>query len=279
MSDEQMTTESQDNPETTDQSSGSVLGSGTVGDNQNWRDALPEELKNDPTLQNINDIESLAKTAVHQQKMIGSRIPLPKNEEEKAELYSKLGRPEEPNKYEVDVPQDYQQYFREEGINEFKNVAHKIGLNNEQVKALMDFQIAQINHEVENQGNNLNVQREEVEQTLKQEWGFDYDKNVRAAQRALQVYGDEDMLELMNTEAGNHPALIRMFAKLGSEVTEDMAKNTQNNRLAVSPIDAKQEIEQIMSDTKGPYFDANHKDHKATVEKMRQLHEKAFGNS
>ncbi len=45
MSDEQMTTESQDNPETTDQSSGSVLGSGTVGDNQNWRDTLPEELK------------------------------------------------------------------------------------------------------------------------------------------------------------------------------------------------------------------------------------------
>ena len=109
MSDEQMTTESQDNPETTDQSSGSVLGSGTVGDNQNWRDTLPEELKNDPTLQNINDVESLAKTAVHQQKMIGNRIPMPKNDEEKAELYSKLGRPDEPKNYEVDVPQDFQE--------------------------------------------------------------------------------------------------------------------------------------------------------------------------
>jgi len=279
MSDEQMTTESQDNPETTDQSSGSVLGSGTVGDNQNWRDTLPEELKNDPTLQNINDVESLAKTAVHQQKMIGNRIPMPKNDEEKAELYSKLGRPDEPKNYEVDVPQDYQEYFREESMNEFRNVAHKIGLNNEQVKALMDFQIAEINHEVENRGSQLNVQREEVEQTLKQEWGFDYDKNVRAAQRALQVYGDNDVLELMNTEAGNHPALIRMFAKLGGEVTEDMAKNTQNNRLAVSPIDAKQEIQQVMSDPNHPYFHAEHREHLEAVEKMRQLHEKAFGNS
>ena len=83
----------------------------------------------------------------------------------------------------------------------------------------------------------------------------------------------------MNTEAGNHPALIRMFAKLGGEVTEDMAKNTQNNRLAVSPIDAKQEIQQIMSDSKHPYFDAGHREHLEAVEKMRQLHEKAFGNS
>ena len=279
MSDEQMTTESQDNPETTDQSSGSVLGSSTVGDNQNWRDALPEELKNDPTLQNINDVESLAKTAVHQQKMIGNRIPLPKNDEEKAELYSKLGRPDEPKNYEVDVPQDYKEYFREESMNEFRNVAHKIGLNNEQVKALMDFQIAEINHEVENRGSQINVQREEVEQTLKQEWGFDYDKNIRAAHRALQVYGDNDVLELMNTEAGNHPALIRMFANLGSEVTEDMAKNTLNNRLAVSPLAARQEIQQVMNDPNHPYFNATHREHLEAVEKMRQLHEKAFGNS
>jgi hypothetical protein len=84
MSDEQMTTESQDNPVATEPITNSVLGSSTVGDNQNWRDTLPEELKNDPTLQNLNDVESLAKTVIHQQKMIGSRIPMPKNDEEKA---------------------------------------------------------------------------------------------------------------------------------------------------------------------------------------------------
>ena len=123
------------------------------------------------------------------------------------------------------------------------------------------------------------VQKEEAETALKQEWGFEYDKNVRAAQRALQVYGDNDILELMNTEAGNHPAVIKLFARLGQEVTEDMAKNTQNNRLSVSPLDAKQEIEKIMSDPKHPYFDAGHREHKAAIEQMRQLHEKVFGNA
>jgi|TARA_R100001460_G_scaffold97281_5_gene139812 hypothetical protein len=278
MADETMTTEPTDSPQT-EQNSESVLGSGSVGENQNWRDSLPEELKNDPTLQNYKDVESLAKTVVHQQKMIGSRIPIPKTEEEKTELYSKLGRPEEPGKYEVAVPEDYQQFFREESMNEFRSVAHKIGLNNEQVQALMDFQINEINHEMQGADTQLNSQREEIEQNLKQEWGYDYDKNVKAAQRAVQVYGDAEVQELLNGELGNNPALIKMFARLGKEVTEDMAQNTQNNTLSVSPLDAKQEIANIMNNPKHPYFDGRHREHKDAVEKMRQLHEKAFGTS
>ena len=269
---ENATTETQDNSSTE-----SVLGSG-VGENQDWRDSLSDELRNDPTLQNHKDVESLAKTVVHQQKMIGNRIPLPKTDEEKTELYSKLGRPEDAANYEVQVPETHQKYFRDESVDEFKNVAHKIGLNNEQVNALMDFQLAQIDNELQLQGSSLNVQKEEVEASLKKEWGFDYDKNLRSAQRALQVYGDDEVRALMDTEVGNNPAVIKMFARLGKDVTEDMAQNTQNNGLNVSPLDAKQEIQKIMEDSKHPYYHAGHRDHKAAVEQMRQLHEKVFGN-
>ena len=174
MADEQTTTEVADNPEpATEQNSESVLGSG-ISDNQtqtDWKSSLPEDLRNEPTLQNLNDVESLAKTVVHQQKMIGNRIPLPKTEEEKTELYTKLGRPEEPGKYEVSVPEDLQQYFREESMNEFRNVAHKIGLNNEQVQALMDFQVNEINHEMQGTDARITAERNEVEESLKQEWG------------------------------------------------------------------------------------------------------------
>ena len=50
----------------------------------------------------------------------------------------------------------------------------------------------------------------------------------------------------MNGEAGNNPAVIKLFARLGAEVTEDMTQNTQNNNLAVSALDARQEIESVM---------------------------------
>ena len=105
MAEQPMTTE-QDNLVTDN----TVLGS-SESDNQtnDWRENLPEELKNDPTLQNINDPESAAKTLIHQQKMMGNRIPIPKTDEEKAELYTKLGRPESADKYEVQVADEYKQ--------------------------------------------------------------------------------------------------------------------------------------------------------------------------
>jgi len=268
MSDEQMTTN--DNPVQEEVST--ILGSGS--DNQDWRSSLPDELKNDATLQNFKDIESLAKTVVHQQKVLGSRIPLPKTDEERNELYNKLGRPEDPNQYKINIPQDYQQYFKKENLDEFKNVAHKNGLNNEQVQALLEYQMNSIKYELDNEPAIMSAQKQESEQILKQEWGYDYDKNVRAAERALSVYGDDEIRDLIqNSNAGNNPAVIKFFARLGQEITEDMAKNTQNNRLAVSPLDAKEEINKIMSDTNHPY----HKGDQIAVEKMRQLHEKAFG--
>ena len=144
MSDEQMTTN--DNP--VQEQVSTVLGSGS--DNQDWKSSLSDDLKNDATLQNFKDVESLAKTVVHQQKVLGSRIPLPKTDEEYNELYTKLGRPEDPSKYETNIPQDYQEYFKKENLDEFKNVAHKIGLNNNQVNALLDYQMSSIKHEMEN---------------------------------------------------------------------------------------------------------------------------------
>jgi len=271
MSDTQTTTN--DNPvQEQQQEVSTILGSG--GDNQDWRSTLPDELKNDATLQNFKDIESLAKTVVHQQKVLGSRIPLPKSEQEYNELYNKLGRPEDPNKYEIKISQDYEQYFKKENLDEFKNVAHKIGLNNQQVNALIDYQTNSIKYEMENEPAMIAAQKNETEQVLKQEWGYDYDKNVRAATRALEVYGDDELRDMIsNTSAGNNPAVIKFFARLGQEVTEDMAKNTQNNRLAVSPLDAKEEINKIMLDGNHPY----HKGDQMAVEKMRQLHEKAYG--
>ena len=82
---------------------------------------ISEDLKNDPTLSNFKDVESLAKTVVHQQKVLGSRIPLPKTDEERNELYNKLGRPEDPSKYEVNIPNEMAEFMPKEDIEQFVN--------------------------------------------------------------------------------------------------------------------------------------------------------------
>ena len=274
MADEQTTTN--DNPVEEAVQSSTILGSGS--DNQeDWRSSLPDELKNDATLQNFKDVESLAKTVVHQQKVLGSRIPIPKTDEEKSELYTKLGRPESGEAYEFTIPETHKSHFNEDQVKEFRNVAHQIGLNNDQTKALIDFQVKSVDHELQRRSTDLSVAKRDTEDLLKKEWGYDYDKQVRNAERALNVYGDDEIKQLMESDAGNNPAVIKMFARLGAEVTEDMAKNTQNNSLATSPLDAQSEIDNIFSDPKDAYHDNMHKDHLNRVEYMRQLHEKRFG--
>ena len=259
---EQTTTEANPTPEVAPQpvAQETVLGP-SESDNQDWKSTLSEDLRNDPTLKNFKDVESLAKTVVHQQKQMGNRIPIPKTPEEHMEVYNKLGRPETADKYEVAVPETHTEYIGEDQINQFKNVAHNIGLNNEQVKQLIDFQVKNIDAQAQRYQTDIAVQKQHTEESLKKEWGHEYDMNVRNARRALQVYGDPEITELMNGEAGNIPAVVKMFARLGKDVTEDMAQNTQNNNLATSPLDAQQEITDIMDDGEHPYHNGKHREH------------------
>ena len=262
------------------QEASTFLGSEGSSDNlsNDWKSQLPDDLANDPTLQNFKSPADLAKTVVHQQKQLGSRIPMPKSDEERSELYSKLGRPDEAGGYEIKIQDGMESYFGEADLNEFRNVAFQLGLSQDQVAGLIDYQHKAIGNSLENEPDMLKAQAQETIASMKQEWGYDYDRNMRAANRAIAVYGDDEIRNLINnTSAGNDPAVIKMFARIGETITEDMAQNTQNNSLAVSPLDAKEEIAQIYANPKHPYFDASNPEHKSAVARMQQLHEKAYG--
>ena len=72
---------------------------------EDWRSAIPEDLQNDPSLANIQDVASLAKGYVHAQHMVGAdKVAIPTRETTPEELdafYNKLGRPESVDGYEV----------------------------------------------------------------------------------------------------------------------------------------------------------------------------------
>jgi len=246
-------------------------------DNQDWREGLSEELRADPTLASINDTESAAKTLIHQQKMMGSRIPIPKNDEEMSELYTKLGRPEKPEGYEVEVPTGYEQYYPEEMMNSFKQTGHDLGLSPKQMQGLVEWQKGSVDYQMNQEqtaGDSMGVQTEEV---LKKEFGANYNKSLSAAQRALRVYGTPELQQkLADPRYGNDPDLIRLLANAGKDITEDSAQGTANNSLVMSPLDAKMKIEQINGDKSNAYWDATSPKHQDAQEEMRQLFDKAY---
>ena len=245
--------------------------------NQDWREGLSEELRADPTLASINDTESAAKTLIHQQKMMGNRIPIPKTDEEMSELYTKLGRPETADGYEVDVPSGYEKYYPEEMMSSFKQTGHDLGLSPKQMQGLVEWQKGSVDYQMNQEqiaGDTQGVQTEEV---LRKEFGANYDKQLSSAQRALRVYGTPELQQkLSDPRYGNDPDLIRLLANAGKDITEDSARGTANNSLVMSPLDAKMRIEKINGDKSNAYWDSTNPKHQEAQEEMRQLFDKAY---
>jgi hypothetical protein len=244
--------------------------------NQDWREALPEDLRADPTLASINDTESAAKTLIHQQKMMGNRIPIPKTDEEMSELYTKLGRPETADGYEVDVPSGYEKYYPEEMMSSFKQTGHDLGLSPKQMQGLVEWQKGSVDYQMNQEqiaGDTQGVQTEEV---LRKEFGANYDKQLTSAQRALRVYGTPELQQkLADPRYGNDPDLIRLLANAGKDITEDSARGTANNSLVMSPMDARQQIDQIQGDRSHAYWDNKNPKHMDALTEMEQLYAKA----
>ena len=74
-----------------------------VGDFEEMRKTLPAELQNNETIKNSKSFTSLAEQLVNSQKLIGSKVSIPKDGDEKGwnEFYGKLGRPETADKYTI----------------------------------------------------------------------------------------------------------------------------------------------------------------------------------
>lgn len=107
-------------------------------DQSSWKESVSEEYRNDPSLRDFKDLNGLAKSFIESQKMIGSSIRLPKEdstEEEINKFYSKLGRPESPEIYKYDQPQDIPEDLKND-YSDLKRVCHQAGLTNKQFEEL-----------------------------------------------------------------------------------------------------------------------------------------------
>ena len=96
-----------------------------------WRSGLPEEVRNDPSLSDIKDVGSMAKSYINGQKLIGkNRIALPvegATDEEISMFHSQLGRPEKADGYQFgdrpSLPEGMQ--YDEAFETQFKDLSYK----------------------------------------------------------------------------------------------------------------------------------------------------------
>ena len=254
------------------------------GSRSEFLQQLPEEIRDHPSLQSINDVGNLGLSFVNAQRLIGAdKIPLPKNptEDDLSNIYSKLGRPDEPSGYAIQADG---QILTEGDVNTYTDIAHKLGLSKAQANGILDYYRSSIQQTTEAMSKDSEQQRQQIEQSLKAEWGADFDAKVSQANRAVADIAGEDLLDMVlqdGTKVGNHPAFIKAFASFAdfkNSVTKEdtISENSVNYRM--SPADAKAKIDTIMNDKSHAYWDRkNPVAREKAVKEVQDLYEMTVG--
>ena len=243
-----------------------------------WKDSISEEYRADPSIEKFTEIDALAKSYINATKMIGQdKIVIPtKNSSQEAwdEAYAKLGRPESADKYALDVKSDVVP-FDETAIKSFAEQSHKLGLNNKQAQGILEFYKNNMEGSAQQAKIDTETAQSQAEQQLRQEWGRDFEGKVKQAGALAKANINPEVLDMTlsnGTRLGDHPEIIKGFAKIAGMMSEDKIVSTESENVN-TVADIETEISAITNDTDGPYWNKQHPDHDKVVQQVYTLRE------
>jgi hypothetical protein len=258
-----------------------VSGGDTPAPQVSWKNTISEQFRNDPSIEKFTEIDALAKSYINATKMIGQdKLVIPNNnstEDQWNEVYSKLGRPESADKYTLDSKSETVP-MEESAIKSFAEQSHKLGLNNKQAQGILEFYKNNMEGTAQQSKIDTETAQVQAEQQLRQEWGRDFEGKVKQAGALAQANIDPEVLDMPlqnGTRLGDHPEIIKGFAKIASMMSEDKILGTESENINTVK-DLESEISTIMNDKTGPYYNNNHPDHDKMVQQVYTLREMAL---
>jgi len=248
-----------------------------------WKDSISEVYRNDPNIEKFTEIDALAKSYINATRMIGQdKMVVPnKNftEDQWEEAYVKMGRPESAEKYSLDVKSDIVS-LDEQAIKSFQEQSFKLGLNNEQAKGVLDFYKNNMEAQTQQAKVDAETTQAQAQNILRQEWGRDYDSNIAKAKSLATANLSPEVFEMEladGTRLGDNVDVIKGFAKIASMMSEDKILSTESENMDRTE-DIQTEIDQIMNDKNGPYWNKSHPNHDKVVQKVYTMREMLSGS-
>jgi len=195
-----------------------------------WMSALTTEQKADADLIKAlakfpKGIPDLAPSYVELEKKVGQALTVPNDKataEEWAAFYGKIGRPAKPEDYKlekVELPQGQEpDVAMTQG---FLKTAHAIGLTAAQASALYAWYMPQMGQQIEAAQKIVKISTAEAEKAMRTEFGAEYDSRQAYMERGFQQFATPRLSTLFaKTGLGNDPDIIRMFIKMGQQISE-----------------------------------------------------------
>ena len=244
----------------------------------NWKSSISEEFRSDPNIEKFTEIDALAKSYINATRMIGQdKVAVPnKNstDDQWNEVYAKLGRPESADKYALEMKSESVS-MDESAIKNFAEQSHKLGLNNKQAQGILEFYKNSMEGTQQQATIDTETAQSQSEQELRKEWGRDFDVKVNQAGALAKANMNPEVLDLTlqdGTRIGDHPEIIKGFAKIAGMLSEDKLVSTESESTN-SALDIKAEIDTIINNTDGPYWNHKHPNHDKVVQQVYTLRE------
>lgn len=142
--------------------------------------------------------------------------------EEWAAYYQRLGRPEDPDGYELSAGDE-----DKELVEWYKAQAHNLGLPKKQAEQLFGAMMERREHAERERDSKVLRERDRVLQDLRQEWGDDFEANVQGARRLIGKFGGTEFIEMLSeeradgTKIGDDPRIIRAMVNMYQQVAAD----------------------------------------------------------
>lgn len=254
---------------------------------ETWHSKLPDELKAEPSLVDFKDESEMipmpinvAKSFVHTKKLVGADvIKMPTTDEERMELYSKLGRPESDELYVLQAAADINPKVQEsldKDSSWFRKTAHELGLSDKQATALYAGFTKQMSDKYNETIQLAEQDNINTEIQLRTEYGTAYDGKNVLMQRAMQEIGGSEFMELIKTSGVvKNPVFVRAMFKVGDMMAEDLGLDKSTGALIKSKASAKDELVSLMAHK--AYLDGTHPEHKSLVQKVATLNQQLYG--
>jgi hypothetical protein len=188
------------------------------------------------------------------------------------EVYGKLGRPESPDKYKLEV-QSETAPLDDTAIKQFAENAHQLGLNNKQAQGILEFYKNSMEGSIQQARVDTETAQANAEQELRKEWGRSYDENIKKAGAIAKANMSEDILNMElkdGTRIGDHPSVIKGFASIANLMSEDKLVSTESENVDRGT-DYEAEISKLVNDRDGPYWNKSHPDHDKVVQQVFTL--------
>lgn len=245
---------------------------------------LPDELRGEGVFASLNNVGDLAKSYLNAAKMVGLDknmvLPIPRDDSKEAwdAVYAKLGRPESPDKYNLEA---YKEAADPAALKPWAEKLHSLGLNQRQVDGILGDFFGSAKSAQEAQANEMKARFEQWGEQIKAEYGLATDRKLDAAVNVVEkTLGDEGLKFIEeNPQVFRDPRMVKFLVSMAEKTGEGSVLLPGGQRAdgPISPADAKQQLNALQADPnyQKAIWDKGHPQHQHYVDLQTKLWEYA----